>query len=143
MEQIVVITVFAICAAICVNILSHAHSVAGTAVDTRHALMIAENAAESHKAHGGDLMGVSRTLNRAGYNDILGYDMLVIFFDNNWQVSDEPDAQFSLQILQTFDGSIVYGHITVNRISRVVSSDYETVWQDEMIRITTAARRQA
>ncbi|MDR0273537.1 MAG: hypothetical protein LBI27_09500 [Clostridiales bacterium] len=55
MEQIVVITVFAICAAVCVKILSLSFIMTDDAVVTRNALLAAENAAESFKAFSGDL----------------------------------------------------------------------------------------
>ncbi|MCL1843269.1 MAG: hypothetical protein FWF79_05610 [Defluviitaleaceae bacterium] len=51
-EQLIVIAVFAICAAVCVKILSVAHTKTVDAVDTRLALVIAENAAEHFKATG-------------------------------------------------------------------------------------------
>ena len=50
MEQLIAIAVFAICAAVCVKILFVAHQKTVDAVDTRYALIIAENAAEIFKA---------------------------------------------------------------------------------------------
>lgn len=49
MEQLIVIAVFAICAAVCVKIMFIARTITVDAVDTRYALLIAESEAEGFK----------------------------------------------------------------------------------------------
>jgi type II secretory pathway pseudopilin PulG len=62
MEQLVVIAVFAICAAVCVRLLFAAYQINVDAVDTRHALILAENVAESFKAFNGDIDNIFETV---------------------------------------------------------------------------------
>ena len=53
MEQLIAIVVFAICAAVCVHIIVSAHVMTQDAIDTRNALTLAENTAESFRASQG------------------------------------------------------------------------------------------
>jgi len=130
MEQVVVITVFAVCAAICVNILSHSFYVAANAVDTRHAMLIAENTAESHKAFRGDLQRIAEAINGDEYG-VFTESELVVFFDDDWMVSSEENAQFALRVLQHSDESLVFADIIISRLAN----------NNEMISFTSAARR--
>ena len=67
-EQIIVIAVFAICAAVCVRIIVSAYMMTADAVDTRNALTIAESAAESFKAFEGDAALVFAVLSERSAN---------------------------------------------------------------------------
>jgi len=67
-EQIVVIAVFAICAAVCVRIIVSAYMMTSDAVDTRNALTIAESAADGFKAFDGDAALVFAVLSDRGAN---------------------------------------------------------------------------
>ena len=92
-EQLIVIAVFAMCAAACARILTAAHFNATDSRDIGNAILQAENGAESFKAVSGDfetfavIMG--GTFDRAG-------GIVTVFFDNRWQVSSEADADYVL-----------------------------------------------
>jgi type II secretory pathway pseudopilin PulG len=109
-EQLVVIAVFAVCAAVCVKIISTAYAMTNDAVDTRNALAVAESAAEQFKAHG----GIENT-----------------FFNENWQPASEGSAFFILQITERVENTRVnFAEINVTRL----------IDNAELIRFTAARR---
>jgi len=63
MEQLVVILVFAICAAACVRIFVGSYLMAGNSRDLKNALQLAETMIECYKATSGDLEQVGEILN--------------------------------------------------------------------------------
>ena len=126
MEQIVVITVFAICAAVCVKILAVSFLITVDAVDTRNALLVAESAAESHKAFGGDITRIAELL--GGAADAIN-DIIVIYYDSNWQPVLEAYGSFALR-LELYESSVIFAYITVSRTDG-----------EELISLTAAARR--
>ena len=129
MEQIIVIAVFAICAAVCVRIISASHIMTTDAVDTRHALMQAESAAESHKAFAGNLALVAQLM--GGSHSV---DTLTIYYDQNWQPTNGAGAAFVLHLAQNFDDEhIVLADISVRRI----------LTGDELLHLSAAVRRGA
>jgi len=95
-EQLIVIAVFALCAAACIGILASAYFSANDSRDVSKAILIAENAAESFKATGGDLDNVVRILGDAlcGWADGLPY--AIIHYDKHWLVSSAEDAHYKL-----------------------------------------------
>ena len=62
MEQLVVILVFALCAAACVRIFVDSYLMAQNSRDVRNALILAENVAECYKATGGDVARIAEIL---------------------------------------------------------------------------------
>jgi len=133
MEQVVVITVFAICAAICVKILVVSYLMTVAAVDTKNALLVAESAAESYKAFSGDLEQVAEVFGGpAVVVTATGYDFesLLLFFDSSWQPVDELDASFVLRLDNNSDEPLInFADITVSRLNA-----------DELISLTVAVR---
>ena len=109
-EQLIVIAVFALCAAACIAILAHSFFTAEETRDMSNALLRAENAAEAFKATGGDLDAVA---------DIIGgevfYDLLIVSYDSGWQLSDAYNAAYYLSILLLHESSasLVEGEIRV------------------------------
>ena len=126
MEQIVVITVFAVCAAVCVKILAVSFLMTVDAVDTKNALLAAESAAESHKAFAGETNKIADIL--GGYSNGLG---VVVYFDSDWQPVPETYASFVLRLTRhEEESSVILSDITVMRVME----------DDELIRLTTAVR---
>ena len=76
-ELLMVIAVFAICAAVCVYILVSSYLMMTNAVDTKNALLAVESAAETVKAYKGS-----------------DGAMLDRYFDSNWQASSQANATF-------------------------------------------------
>jgi len=95
MEQIIVIAVFAFCAAVCVYILVASHGMSVDAVDTKNALLVAESAAESFKAFSGEMEQVGSVL---GNNYSYQNDVLTVFYDDSWQTTLATEASFVLTL---------------------------------------------
>jgi len=125
MELIVGIAVFAVCAAVAIRIISVSHAIVIDAADTRQALFAAENAAESHRAFGGDFERVALFL-----NGTIDGDVMTIFYCGDWTSVDEADAAFGMTVERSESNGVVFADISVVRLS----SD------DELIAFTAAAR---
>ena len=129
MEQIVVIAVFAICAAVCVKILVVSYIMTVDAVDTRNALLAAESAAESHKAFAGDVERIADILSGSS-----GGDTVRVFYDSYWQPGGEYGAYFVLYLVRRNAAQpVIFADITVSR----------TLDDNELISLTAAARGSA
>jgi hypothetical protein len=142
MEQLVVVLVFAVCAAVSVRILFTAYQKNVDAVDTRMALLAAENVAESFKAFRGDINMVFSAV--WGTDDDYPEDEpsngLIVFLDENWLPTPANDvwrgAAFLLTLEKREERLLYFADIKVRR----VLSDYIFDEQD-LINLTVAARR--
>ncbi|MCL2391499.1 MAG: hypothetical protein FWC66_02675 [Oscillospiraceae bacterium] len=102
-EQLIVIAVFAICAAACISILANAFFLARDSRDVSNALLVAERVAESFKAFAGDFEKTAEMSGgtRAVLED--GSEVVLVFINEQWQVSDEADAHFFLKLSGDYD----------------------------------------
>ena len=124
-EQVVVIAVFAICAAVCVFIMAFAFQITDTAVNSRNALLAAENAAESFKAFNGDVNLTAEFLG-AGSNN----NQIIVYYNEDWQVLTYGEAAFVMEILIS-EENITFAAISVTCITT----------NEVLINLTTGARR--
>jgi prepilin-type N-terminal cleavage/methylation domain-containing protein len=96
-ELLIVIAVFAVCAAICVSLFAEAHLTAALSRDTTHAVNLARNAAEEFKATG-------------------RIEREVYYYDGEWNpVQDEDGAVFVLRMGFTADETLPTCFVTVAR----------------------------
>jgi len=96
-EQLIVVAVFAICAAACTRILAASYFMATETRDLSNAIHAAESGAESFKAVGGDIGKTARILGGAASDDG-GAAVAVVYYDRHWQVSAEADAYYCLSL---------------------------------------------
>jgi len=119
-EQLIVIAVFAVCAAACIRILTAAYFTANDSQATSHAVLRAESAAEVFKAVDGDLAAVARIMGADSASGGHQSDFIVIYYDSSWQLSDESTASYVLN-LRSYppqspdDFSLVTGVLTVSK----------------------------
>ena len=128
MEQNIVITVFAICAAVCIKIMLEAYIVTVNAVDTKNALLAAESAAESHKVYAGDSEVIAEIL--GGYAQ--GNNAVIVYFDSYWRPCISHRASYILLLSQSREELIIFSNIRVDRLTDGI----------ELVRLNVAARRQ-
>jgi len=119
-EQLIVVAVFAICAAACVRIFTAAFFTASEARDTSNAIHIAESGAESFKATGGDIDKVAGVL--GGIAHVEGDDAVsVVYYDRDWQVTDYDEAQYCLTLSvlkqQPATPLLISGELSVETLS--------------------------
>ena len=91
MEQVIMVLVFALVAALCIQafVLSRTLSVQMTERD--HAMNVSQTLAETVKAYGGDLKAVSEKLH--GESDGM---QVQFFYDDDWNIAQKADASFQV-----------------------------------------------
>jgi hypothetical protein len=140
MEQLVVVLVFAVCAAVSVRILFTAYQKNVDAVDTRMALLAAENVAESFKAFRGDINMAFSTVRGTDYEPDEPSIGLIVFFDESWQPTPEGDvwrgAAFLLTLEKREERLLYFADIKVRRVLDGFIFD-----EEELINLTVATRR--
>jgi len=138
-EQLIVIAVFAICAAACVSIMTAAFFFTNDSASTSNAIIKAESAAEVFKASEGDIAAVVDVMGGVS-GGVLGRSGDVyasIFYDSSWEVSSESNASYKLSINATgtphtsLDYTLMVGFINVERITG-----------EELVSLQVAARMQ-
>ena len=122
-EQIIVIAVFAICAAVCVRIIVSAYVMTTDAVDLRNALTIAESAAEAVKALDGNASYVGAVLTPGSISGSHSHGMetIMTFYYEN----------FVLEIILRDEGALVLADIAVSRPGD----------ENALVTLSTVARR--
>jgi len=137
-EQLIVVAIFAICAVACVRILTTAYFYARDTRDLSHAIIIAENAAESFKATSGDF---ERTASLIGgrVDNFGGYSAVVVYFDSSWHLVDDPAQRQAYYVLYLISTIREYD------ISRIQPSNLAVFRQtgegDLLVSFDVAARR--
>jgi len=96
MEQVIVILIFAFCAAVCVRIFAGSYLMTAESRELTGALLAAENAAESYKAFSGNLEKVAEILNGETFDD--GNTSVVAYYNKNWQSCIREEAVYNLKI---------------------------------------------
>lgn len=113
-EQLIVIAVFAVCAAVCVKIFTESFIIADTSADMNNAVLAAESGAECFKAVPGDIAASAELLGGA----VDGGDA-VVYYDGDWRVSGEPDALYILRLSPTQgrgdDSGLIFCDVSVER----------------------------
>ena len=134
-EQLIVIAVFALCAAACARILTSAYMSARDARDLGNAFHNAESCAESFKAAGGDLSLVKDILGGNSVS-INGDYAVIVYYNSKWAVCGENGASYRLILTAgsraELGPQLREGDITVERLDG-----------EELFAITVAARGKA
>ena len=140
-EQLIVIAVFALCAAACVTILSAAYFDAVDSRDLGNALHAAESCAAAFKATGGDYAETARILGGAADTRV-GSEMAVVYYDANWAACDKSGAGYALALKSADapDGGdgLAFADISIVKLSGAVKTPGE-----DIVSFTVAARRNA
>ena len=121
-EQLIVIAVFAISAVACVSILSTAFFYTNDSSATRHALIRAESSAEVYKATGGDFSAVASAMGGVVRQSESDADIVVVYYDSNWQNSDEANAGFVMTLKadtswNPYDFEFTAANLVIERIT--------------------------
>jgi len=97
MEQVIVILVFAFCAAVCVGVFVNSYLITAESKDKTNALIAMESWAESYKAFSGDLVKTADALGAAHPDK---EDALIVYYDKKWRMCDENEAVYCLKIIK-------------------------------------------
>ena len=100
MEQLIVITVFAVCAAACVKILTSSYFMAHDTRDIGNAILVSESAAECFKAVLGDYAKTAETLG-GSLGNVDGKAAVIVYYNSKWLVCGKDDAAYVLNIVSS------------------------------------------
>jgi len=103
-EQLIVIAVFAICAAACISILTASFFYATDSQSAGNAILKAETAAELYKATGGDVYIIAGFLGgvvESGRDGHTGAVHASVYYNQSWQISNAATASYVLRISAT------------------------------------------
>ena len=118
-EQLIVIAVFAVCAAACVRILADSYITASDSRDLSNALLAAESGAESFKATGGDVTLVA-SLMGGRTDNIRGQNAAIVYYDKQWNICPEDSAQYKLSLICNDPAerpALLEGELSVEKIT--------------------------
>ena len=131
-EQLIVIAVFAICATACIRIVTNAYFLAKDSRDVSNAMIVAQSGVDSFKAVAGDFERAAELLGGTVRN-LPNPDTLVVYYNDNWQVSGEGDASYIMLLIAdrryVQPEGLTIGELTVEKISG-----------DELLAISVAVR---
>ena len=130
-EQLIVIAVFALCAAACVRILADSYFTANNSRDLSNALLVAESGAESFKATGGDIDLIAGLMG-GNTDSFRGSPAAVIYYDKQWNVCSEGSAYYKLLLVCNEPAerpALMEGELSVEKITG-----------EELIFLTVVAR---
>ena len=96
-ELLIVILLFALCAAVCLNLFVAADRMSNDSDDLNHAVLLTKTAAGCYKAADGDLTVWCRLMNASEYS--VNNDTATIYYDAQWQQAAEAHTDgFYLRI---------------------------------------------
>ena len=130
-EQLIVIAVFALCAAACVRILADSYFTATNSRDLSNALLAAESGAESFKATGGNIGRVAELM-RGVSDNVNGSPAAVVYYDRQWNVCGESAAFYKLSLV--CDGPVERLALFEGELS------VEKITGEELVSLTVVAR---
>lgn len=128
MEQVIMVLVFALVSAVCIQAFALARTTSVQMSDRDHAVNVSQTLAETLKAYHGSTEKVRERL--GGESD---GERLVFYYDSDWRETAEPSASFLMSFGQEeSDGFCRYGRITVCDVSdqREIFS-MRVAWQGE------------
>lgn len=113
MEQVIMVLVFALVSAVCIQAFALARTTSVQMSDRDHAVNVSQTLAETLKAYHGSIAEV-----REGLGGESDGDRLVFYYDSDWKETAESSVSFLMTFVQEEgDGFCRYGRITVSDVS--------------------------
>lgn len=132
MEQLVMVLVFALAAALCVQAFAVSNRISKTAAARDRAVQLAQSAAEIMKSCGKDMAEAqSAAMERLGGQRCQG--VWYVLYDENWnEVSDNgsPDVVYRLEALPDSDSEQPKAEVRVSTEDGKTLIDLPVVWQE-------------
>jgi len=130
-EQLIVIAIFAVCAAVCVNLFVHSFLTARDNSERNYAMTVASSSAEAFRAVGRNPQLLADLLQ----GEYTGGNVYV-FYSSGWQKTDEANAAFTVTMrFSTGDFGVSLAHICVSVV------DYSGRDNSEILSLTVATLR--
>ena len=120
MEMIIAILFFSLASAVCIQLFARSHLLSTQTVNKNHAVIWAQNLAESYLATEGDLTAMEELFSPS---DVSGDTALTLYFDSQWNLCASGDnAVFIAELEHTPEAreGIMEAQI---RVAEIASSD--------------------
>ncbi|MCL2703736.1 MAG: hypothetical protein FWE91_09035 [Defluviitaleaceae bacterium] len=125
-EQLLVILVFALCAAVCVSIFADSYIMAGKTGDQNHAITIAGSGAEAFKSVGNNAGRLAELL-----GGITDGDAVRVYYGTDWRLANHNNAVYEMTLtFQYADPNL-----------QMCSVSVDIIGGDNIITFTVAAQR--
>ena len=116
MEQLIVVAIFAICAAACVRILTESYFMATDSRDLSNAIRVAESSAECYKAVAGDVEKAAKILGGTTTGA-----SAVVYYNGEWSVCGESEAKYKMNLSgvppATGSVQVLSGEVSVEKLT--------------------------
>ena len=127
MEQLIMLLVFALAAALCLQIFVLSDRVSRYCEARDHSVVEVQNAAELMKLHKGDLSRCAME-----YGGSLGPETWTIGYDALWQQTDGKDAAYTLQVMLSEQQPLLgAAEIQVREADGDVLMQIAVAWQED------------
>lgn len=129
MEQVIMVLVFALVAAICIQAFVLARNISLCMTERDHAMNIAQTLAETVKAYGGSMEEVGNELGGS-----IDGEQLVFHYDGQWNgVANAEEAQYRVVFVrEESDAFCRYGTISVSdKAQKQEIFSMQVAWQGE------------
>ena len=124
MEMIIAILFFSLASAVCIQLFAKSHLLSTQTVNKNHAVILAQNLAESYLAAEGDLGAMHDLFSPSQQTE---EDTMTLYFDSQWNLCSRGDsAGFSAELTHTPDPGtgIMEAQISIIEISSPDSPIY-------------------
>jgi len=116
MEQLIVILIFTICAAVCVKIFFASYTMTSESRDTNYALLAAENGAECYKAAGGAAEDTAALLEGIALDGAVS-----VYYDAVWSPCQADTAVYVMTLSEPEsenpDPALIRSQLSVQRLT--------------------------
>ena len=128
MEQLIMLLVFALAAALCLRVFVNASRLSQYCGMRSHGITVAQNAAEALKNAGGDLEVCALR-----YGGTWDQNTWFLAFDSDWQPTDSADATFFMRTSLAEDGIPLLGtaDILVEKATGEELVGFSVSWQED------------
>lgn len=108
-ELVIIILIFAICCAVCLNLFTASRRKSIEAKDLSHAIVAAQNAAETFKSCNGELSALPALLNGEQ-----AANKIMVYYDKEWALTkNASDASYTVEISTQTEAKMLHVVITV------------------------------
>ena len=139
MEQLIVITIFALCASVCVRIFVGSSLMANETRDNNHALVAAKNGAECYKVYRDPGKVAAVLTGHEHAIDASSAPYSVVYYDTGWRVCSSAEAAYVMRLENIAQDEAVLAENVAQPLLCELS--VEKVTGEKFVGFTVSARR--
>jgi len=139
MEQLIVITIFALCSSVCVKIFVGSSLMASETRDNNHALVAAKNGAECYKVYRDPGKAAAVLSGHEHAIDASNAPYGVVYYDAGWRVCNAAEAAYVMRLESIAQDETILAEYVAQPLLCELS--VEKVTGEQFIGFTVSARR--